>query len=452
MSGRISFDWQVQERADSDQSPPSSAPTVPTTNTRLERWLVWVAAATAVALLAYWGGHQLISRAEANLAGVEEELTEAVVMETWTAYERRQARLDRRNWLPAAGTNDDEDLSMPAADTNAAAETQPTSEPSVDIQAVIDGTAIQSYQLDGDLARVRLFVANPTEPWHSEPYYVTQVFRETPSGWALTAPVSQMWGEKRNLETTYFHVEYGHRNTDVVSAVVPELDSLYLRLYRDLGLVPPRQTRMRIRVDVVGGLNFDVTDLRSSGATIIVPPPELLDRPADVSQIAALHDAISFALAVKIFDQAIEQYVVPCHWYSLSQGVGLWQRWDGQRLPSRRYWNAQQDLNAWLEKNPAPTLTDLVSMPQDCWHRPPFFGRDLLIDGEYLPRAELASLFLNFAVKQHSRRVVPELLRALVRHKDWTTLAPDVFDMEAADLEAAWQAYLAAQQGIVQLE
>lgn len=445
MRGRVRFDWQVQEHESNDQPSPAAQSVAPASSTRLERWLVWLATLASLLLLAYWGGQQVVNRAEENLAGVEEELTEAVVMETWTAYERRQARLARANSSQPAPTAIAVSVDRQPADLQSAYPRPSNSQPN-DLQAVVDGTVIQSYQLDGDLARVQLFVAEPTEPWHSRPYYVTHVFRESPSGWALVAPVSRLWGETRTLETTYFHVEYGHRNSEAVAAVAPDLDALYLRLYRDLGLVPPRQVRMHIRIDVVGGLNFDVTDLRSSGSTLIVPPPELLERPTDVSQIAALRDAIAFPLAVKVFDRAIEQYIIPCNWYSLTQGVGLWQRWDGQRLPSRRHWVAQQELATWLASEPTPTLDDLVSVPQDCWHRPPFFGRDFQVDGSYVPRAELAATFVSFAAEQHSRRIVPELLRALVRHKEWATLVPDVFDLDAAELEAAWQEYVATQQ------
>lgn len=424
MRGRATFDWQVQEHESSEQPGAVVEHAVPTRAAALERRLIWLAAAMLALILLYWGGQRLVNRAETNLADVEEGLAEAVVVEQWTAYERQQAR-----WaLESTRAPDATRAAVP-----------------VGMAQAIEGTTIQDYTLDGDLARVQLFVAAPTEPWHTQPYYVTRVFLDSPAGWTPTAPVSRLWGERRTLETTYFHVEYGQANAAVVAAVAPELDALYLRLYRDLGLVPPRQQRVDLRIDVVGGMNFDVTDLRSSGATIIVPPPELLKRPAEVSLAAALRDAIAFPLAVKVYDEAIDQYIVPCTWHSLSQGIGQWQRWNGHRLPSRRHWAAQRDLQEWLAQNGPPALDDLISVPQDCWQPPPFYDRGLPNVGRYVPRPELAASFISFAVAQASPRVVPELLRALVRHKEWETLAPDVFDMEASALEAAWQAHLAAQ-------
>lgn len=218
------------------------------------------------------------------------------------------------------------------------------------------------------------------------------------------------------------------------------------RLFKDLGLAQPvRRQRVEIVIGVVEGSDIRVTDVRYSGNALIIPPPELIPRPTRISDAETLRQAITFPLSVKIFDDVQDELSIQCNWRSLNEGVGLWLRWEGHTLPSRRKWEYESVVQAWSKPTTLPRLDDLLSIARDCWQPPPLLEMEALNSGRPIPRSELAATLVEYLVATYGRQIIPILLRDLNQDSSWNALAQNVVNLSAEELEADWQASLLAR-------
>jgi hypothetical protein len=309
MRGKASFDWQIRD----EELPGEPAPVPASGSPNRRPWLTYLALGAAILLAAGLVGRQLVQRAAANLRQVEADLVAAVEADS---YLERRASLHQ-----VAG----------AATSN---------HPAVQVQRV---------ELQGELALVDLLVNTPAAPWYSGPYRRARVFREEADGWRATLPVASLWGAQETHNTVYFRFQVGRRDAATVVAVGPMLDAALLQMRRDLALPPP-STSERITIWLVAGPgldeDLDISDLRYGGSTLLAPPPELVSRPVSMPLTTVLYQSVAFPLAVKNFAEARERHVIPCEWRSLTAGLGLWLRWEGNELPSRRRWEAERTLQA----------------------------------------------------------------------------------------------------------
>lgn len=362
-------------------------------------------------------GVYLFQRAESNLARVEAEVAQALVQENV----QRQARA-----MASATRTPTTDVFSSDAHSSA---------------------SITLLELHEDFALVDMVVSQPTEAWHTGPYRVARLLRQGAVGWYPITTVDTFWSERRSLSTTYFQIDYSRRDEAAITEIAPELDDLYLRLYSDLGLTPPSwQERLQLRIAPVAGSEVRVTDLRYSGGVLIIPPPELIARPPQLSHAETLRQAIAYPLAVRVYAVAREEYPVPCQWSALHEGIGLWLRWEDHTLPSRRHWEYESAIKEWSSPNRLPRLDDLRTNSTNCSLQPSILEMEIRNSGEPLPRSELASVFVEYLVATHGRRSVPQLLRNMDRFSSWAPLARANFDLSAAELEAEWRAYLIARK------
>jgi hypothetical protein len=418
LGGQPSFNWQYQ--GDSEEN--ESIITPASTRNRSQRFRLFLASSAVVILLsAALVGQRLMQRAEANLAQVEAEVAGAITLEN----SQRQAT---------------------AATTKAISQAVVSSLSSSALGSRADAN-VTLLMLYGNLALVDVTVNNPVESWYSEPYRVARIMRQESGGWRPITPVNIFWSERRTLETTYFHLEYSRRDERAVQEVAGALDELYVRLHNDLGLPRPSPAAlMEIQIAVVEGSDVRVTDLRYSGRTLIVPPPELIPRPSALSNAETLRQSIAFPLSVKIFDASQTQFPIPCNWRALGEGIGLWLRWEGHTLPSRRRWEYERVINEWSKPAALPRLEELLSVPRDCWQPPPYLEMSALNSERPMPRNELSATLIEYMVATYSRQFIPILLRDLNQFSDWNSLAQNTVNVSADELEAGWQAYLKARR------
>jgi hypothetical protein len=305
------------------------------------------------------------------------------------------------------------------------------------------GASISVLELYGNLALVEVRVSQPTEVWHKAPYRVARVVRKGVDGWQPIVPVNTFWRERGTVDTDYFRLDYSRRDEAVVLAVAPELDALYLRLHSDLGLpAPVRSQRTTLLIAVVEGSEVRVTSLRYSGNTLIIAPPDLILRPAQMSKVEALHQAIAFSLAVRTFDNAHDKLPVSCQWGALREGIGLWLRWEGHTLPSRRLWEYQSAIKQWSSPSSLPRLDDLLSVPVDCTKPAELLEVEVLNSGRPMPRNELAATLVGYLVSEYERQIIPALLRHMDESSSWNSLAEATVSLSAKELESDCQAYL----------
>lgn len=407
LGGQPSFKWQLQGDSEGDEPELLAAP--PTQSSR-RRWRFLALYALLILPFAYWLGQQLVQRANSNLAQVEMEVARS---------------LELAGSLPQAP--------QLTPDAPSGTVTFDTIDPGV--------TLLELY---GDLALVEILINNPAEAWHSEPYRIARVMQEKEGRWQVVAPVNIFWSDTRTLDTTYFHLEYSARDHAAVREVSATIDELYRQLHHDLGL-PVGRERINIRIAAIEGSNVRVTDLRYSGSTLIVPPPDLIARPLQISDGETLRQALMYPLSMKVFDQIYDEYPVACDWREVREGIGLWLRWQGHTLPSRRHWEYESLINAWSKPTTLPRLNDLIATPRECWPQPTSFEIEVVNGGGHVPRAELASTLIEYIVATYGREMLPALLHAIGEHSDWESVAQSLVNLSAEELEAGWQDYLLAR-------
>jgi hypothetical protein len=402
MGRQASFNWQLRD----DSSNGGEETLVNIANPSRQRaWLTLLVCTLAVLVIGYWGGQWLIGRAEENLGIVEAEITDAVIL----ANEVRPPN------LPALGA----DIASEWGDN------------------------VTLVELYFDTALVEVQISEPSEAWHEAPYRVARVLRQDSHGWQLIEPAHVFWSNRRTLETRYFQLTYSQRDASAVDKVAPELDAIYLRLRKDLALpAPAPRERVEIDIALVEGSAIRVTDLSYRGNTLIIPPPDLVPRPLDISNTETLRQAITYSLAVKLFSEAQELSPVPCAWNAVAEGVALWLRWEGHTLPSRRRWLYESMVNEWSNPSSLPRLDDLLSFPLSCSPPPSVLEAEILNSGRAMPRQELASTLIEYLVANYGRQVAPNLLRDLGQFSDWDDFAEQTVGLSAEELQTGWQEYL----------
>jgi hypothetical protein len=129
----------------------------------------------------------------------------------------------------------------------------------------------------------------------------------------------------------------------------------------------------------------------------------------------------------------------------VGEGIGLWLRWEGYKLPSAQRWEDEKAVQEWTSPARPPRLDDLILLSRDCWQPPARTGSELLGISRPFPRDELSATLIEYLVATKEREIVINLLKGFRHFEDWDELAPAVLGLPADKLEAGWQAYLLAR-------
>lgn len=408
VGGQPTFNWQVQEEGDLGAKVEIATPAH---KPRRRRWQILAGCCLLLLVAGIWVGERLLRRAEANLAQVENEVAGALALE---GHLQQTSDRDIRPISPVmvGGTSD---------------------------------AIVTVLEFRGSLVLVDVLVNSPVEPWQSKPYRVVRVLREDATGWQPTIPAKTFWGERSTLDTTYFHIDYAQRDALAVREVARTLDDIFLQLHIDLGLRKPRRSeRMTIEIATIEGETGSVTGARFRGNTLLIPPPDLLPRPINLTNAQTLRQTIVLSLAEKIYKTAQTEYRVPCQWRAVGQGIGLWLRWEDYDLPSQQRWQDEKVVQEWTSPARPPQLADLISVPRDCRQPPASRESELLGISRPFPRSELSATLIEYLVTTYGRAILTDLLKGFRQYEEWDELAPATTGVSAEELEAGWQAHLLA--------
>jgi len=400
------FNWQLiddPQQAEEEIEPARSR------QISMRAWLILASSTLLILVAGYWTGQRLMQRAGSNLRQVQGQVAKAV---------------DTENDPSQGGISAGKEISDSSTMTGSAA----------------DVTLLQLY---GSLAYVDVLVKNPREKWIDEPYHVGRILREGKDGWQPVAPDNRFWGERRALDTVYFHFDYTPPDEEVVRQVAKGLDDYYLHLYSDLGLASPHHTnRIEIRVAVGNETEGSDTNVNYGANTISVYPPELIPRPSKISDAETLRQSIAFPLATKVFYEANTIYETPCMWRPLDEGIGLWLRWEGHTLPSRARWDYERVIAEWSNPLSLPHLNDLLALPRDCWEEEPPEDLDALSSSRPVPHSEISATLIEYLVATYGRQSIPVLLHDFQKYRDWKSLSQQSLHISQEELEASWHTYL----------
>lgn len=345
---------------------------------------------------------------------------------------------------------------------------------------------IDAIELHGDraLAKVRIGMGNSETAQRQ-----TRFYQRSATDWVQITPDAELWGPARSLETPFFVYHFRQNDAQAVVAVLPQMDTLYRTIRRNVGLpVPSTTAKLVIEVSVTHPLGKEALWLQVSDR-FIVPSPALYLAPVELTDAELLAQSIALLLLDAVIAQASEQHTVGSTWQPMVQGIGLWQVWDLNLplavwrteivqwlyfdLPTAR---AQKPIRLpdhytelcaahklWLptplEINIPLLCTDAELNWEDLrlspwgWIDPPAhldelvsnLSPELIADppaASHPGRTVALATLIEYAVATYGRDRLASLVAGLGQHEDWETLIPAVYGVSASEFEAGWQAYL----------
>jgi hypothetical protein len=354
-----------------------------------------------------------------------------------------------------------------------------------------DVLTLTQIEFQGEYAIARVLIGTRGAPLHRQ----TRFYQYTPDGWRQTTPEATLWGPERRLETPSFVFHFRQRDVAVVTAVAPQVETLYRTMRHNLGLEgAPGTPKLVLEVSVTQPPAPTKSWFRAP-KPIIVSSPALYRAPIVRTDSELLAQSLALPLFEHVVAQARQRHPIPATWQPLENALRLWQVWEldlplaawrvdivqwiysaqptnpprqAGRLPPR-YHEFCADHTIWL-LSPLQIDVPLFCTDQDQERRyffwleafdPPrrlaqlgvplapamALGGDIPPVGQPDQPVVLATL-IDYAVVTYGRDRLPALLAGLQQHNSWETLVPAVFGVSVAEFEAGWQAYLATQYGV----
>ncbi len=328
------------------------------------------------------------------------------------------------------------------------------------------------------------------------PYRETLFYQEVRHGeWLLTSAANRFWGNKHNLETTFFTISYFDRDASAVKATAAELDTLYANMHRDMGLPSPPG---KLAVDVAPIPLSQFHYQRFTEGRLVVPSPAMLQIPLNLTDEVILTQSIINPLVLEVTQQTASRPA----WRMLVFGVQLWQAHVVMPPPSFSLW----DMAAWLDAG-APKIhpnriavsaqgLDRVCQGYQIWRyslpvilHPPTLcstldeahtDRPLALTaplpaklsiiyadrgwqsywadvpneqvdlyGNFMREVAAATL-IDYMVQVYGREKLPDMMTAMREYDTWDRLIPAVFGISAHEFESGWQDYLRTQNELHQ--
>lgn len=352
------------------------------------------------------------------------------------------------------------------------------------------GLTVQAVNAQDDQAEVEVVTYDKQ---NVPAYRQTRFYRWTNAGWQRTAPDATLWGPEQSLTTPYFLYHFRERDATTVLAVAPQMDALYITLWRNFGLpILPTPDKLVIDVSVTQPPG-QVSSWFAGPNHIAVSSPALYLAPVGLTDAVLLTQSLALPLLDHVLTQAVQVHPIGAPWQPLLNGLRLWQMWDWDLpLAARRH-----DIVQWLYADVprtaiAPDLPAYYAefcalhplwtpnpwqLPLECGKGTQDTGRAAWWRQRDLPRrlSQLAvplsprlsiqtgsvpeqitypgqavalATLIEYAVAAYGRERLPVLLVGLGQYASWEALLPAVYGISSAQFEAGWQAYLAAHYGV----
>jgi hypothetical protein len=266
----------------------------------------------------------------------------------------------------------------------------------------------------------------------------TQFFAQTAQGWVRTEPVTDFWGEPQTLDTPNLHFLFRSRDRAAVEQLAPRAEELYAALHRATGQsLAPSGGRLTINIlpeQVPSHALF-------TNGSVRLPSPVLLNPFLDYTPEYLLAFLVRSTLASQMLDMQLRQTPAKPQWRPLVEGMSVWllssdalplaprSMRAGYRVPGNAH--GRLDLRVLIGCHPC---TDPSST-----HTP--HAHPVVASHEREQRLAASRSLFDFIVATHGLDILPVLVQGFGHHGDWEALAPAVFGISAAELEAAWTAW-----------
>jgi hypothetical protein len=249
-------------------------------------------------------------------------------------------------------------------------------------------------------------------------------------GWQRTAPVAAFWGPRVALDTASLHFVFGEKDRSVVEQLAPAAEALYTTLRRATGqeLAPGGLLTIEFVPDLAA-----LAGVYAGGRVRLRSP--LLYQVTLEQRSQLCGRLLRLVLADALLDAARQHAPPKPQWQPMVDGLRTW-LWSSAAvqpvLAGGRAGQAVPTALADLQVGAGGLDARLYAVEHQYRQA---------LENQY--RGELRSAavaqLIDFLVASYGIDVLPKLLAGFAEYDDWETLAPAVFGVRAAELEAAWQ-------------
>jgi hypothetical protein len=265
--------------------------------------------------------------------------------------------------------------------------------------------------------------------WISSPYRETRFYQQGESDWVRTLPQDDFWGDPRAVQSGRLHFDYREADASAVEAIAPQMERVYLKLHRALG-VEPATEMMTIAIvpDLPqwGALSAEYVEITSP--TLSKIPVALSDADYLAHQVASQFTALAFERAV-----AGHPNLHLSRWQRMTWALRGWLRTDalGQRTPWHQ--QAEQIFAHRLAVEWPLRLRDLED-----WN-----DAEVSTQEERMWQYVTSESLLRYSVETYGREIIPALLDGFGQYPTWKEVVPAVFQISSEEFERNYNRYLA---------
>jgi hypothetical protein len=298
--------------------------------------------------------------------------------------------------------------------------------------------AVEAIEFLDGKAMARVIITRTLPAGHMTVQRQTEFFEQTEQGWVRTELVADFWGEPQTLDTLNLHFLFRTRDRAVVEQLAPRAEALYAALRRATGqsLAPAGG---RLMIEILPEQVPSHTVFTNGG--IRLPSPVLLNPFLDYTSEYLFADLLRSTLARQMLDIQQSQTPAKPQWRPLVEGMSVWLISSdalplapvsiraNYKVPGNSH--RLPDLRRLIDCHPSTGPSSTHVLPT----------HPVVASHEREQRLAAARSLFNFIVATHDLDILPILVQGFGRYGDWETLAPAVFGISAAELEAAWAAW-----------
>ncbi len=301
----------------------------------------------------------------------------------------------------------------------------------------------ESVELLGNAAMVQVLITDTLGSGKVTVLRQPRFYVQTATGWQLSSPVGAFWGPIASVDTPSLHFIFGARDRAAVEQIAPTAELLYTGLMRATGQ----------RLSTGGPLTIEIVRGRCAGGAmydqgrIQVTSPVFFNT-STISSEETFARLLRTAMCEPMLAAAIEQASAKPQWRPLLRdGFQCWLLNEAIAAQARGTaaafgGNYPLSLPGYMKLN---TLLDLT------WRQDSNPPQQSATSGQaatyYVPGAGFyyvqegalgATQLVAFIATTYGLDTLPRVLQGFGEYDDWEILAPAVFGLSAAELEAGW--------------
>lgn len=236
---------------------------------------------------------------------------------------------------------------------------------------------------------------------------------------------------QQTLETEFLRFAFAAADAQAVRSVAAQCNEAYRELHVKFGLALPFTVR-KLTIAVAQPPAYHA---RTAANTLRITAPEAAVQQGQSDRAAALQQEIYLQMTRHILAKAIATRNIKPQWQSLVGAIkyALWadtnhdRAWHHDELQLARRHAAQTQA---LDLTYAPLIDVAAEEGQALFMQP-------------LTADNVSATLIEYIFATKGYATTGLLLDAFEQHESWETLAPELFQLSAAELEGRWHDYLA---------